>query len=194
MTDTCDYKFYRLSDLKNDSCEKTETDSQNKHFADYSVQNYYECGMKPAIKLATCQPNVFYKGGLGFSDYCGSNIDDDSKLRIGSVQTSEPGRISLYQRPFVTVPYLGRGPSRPVLESQIQQGALSNNRKECGSISEQNYYSHQTTPLVPSLQATITNPHNLVEESADKGWIRGGIPTRDYAREQEYLDSHANNI
>ena len=194
MTDSCDYKFYRLSDLKNDSCEKTESNIQNQQFADYSVQNYYECGMGPSIKLATCQPNIFYKGGFGFSDYCGSNIDDDSNLRIGSIQTNSPCKISLYQRPFVTVPYLGRGPSKPVLESKIQQGAVSNNRKECGSVSEQNYYSHQTTPLVPSLQATITNPHNLVEETADQGWIRGGIPTRDYAREQEYLDNHTNNI
>ena len=191
MSERCDYKFYRLSDLKNDTCEKTETDLQNKHFADYSVENYYQCGMKPAIQLATCQPNIFYKGGFGFSDYCGSNIDDDSNLRIGTIQTSSPCKISLYQRPFVTVPYLGRGPSYPVLESQIQQGAPAFNRKDCGSATEKSFLSHHTTPLVPSLQATITNPHNLVEESADQGWVRGGIPTREFAREQDYLSNHS---
>tara|TARA_Y100000389_G_C17423632_1_gene498239 strand:- start:230 stop:814 length:585 start_codon:yes stop_codon:yes gene_type:complete len=194
MTNVCDYKFYGLSDLKNDKCEKTESEIQNNQFGDYSVKNFFDCNMDKAIKFATCQPNVFYKGGLGFSDYCGSNIDTDSKLRIGGVQTSSPCKISLYERPFATVPYLGKGPVRPVIESQVQQGTITQLRKDCGSIMEKTYIKHKFTPLVPSLKATITNPHNLVEESADEGWVRGGISTRDYAREQDYLEKHANNI
>jgi len=36
---------------------------------------------------------------------------------------------------------------------------------------------------VPHLQAHITNPSNLVEEVAAKGWIRGGINCRNLVRD-----------
>ena len=58
-------------------------------------------------------------------------IDDNSNLTIGTIQTHPKCRISLQQRPFTTVPYLGRGPGAPVQESKLQQGAHVNNKKSC---------------------------------------------------------------
>ena len=49
----------------------------------------------------------------------------------------------------------------------------------------------ESTPLIPSLQETIQNPHNLVENVAARGWIRGGLPTRDLIRDQDYFQRHA---
>ena len=40
--------------------------------------------------------------------------------------------------------------------------------------------------MIPSLQSTINNPANLVEGVAEKGWIRGGVPSRELARDKEY--------
>jgi hypothetical protein len=37
--------------------------------------------------------------------------------------------------------------------------------------------------MVPSLQQNIQNPHNLIPEVAAAGWIRGGIPSRQYVRD-----------
>ena len=42
--------------------------------------------------------------------------------------------------------------------------------------------------LVPSLRETIQNPDNLIEDSADKGWIRGGIPSREITRDNDYFN------
>ena len=79
-----------------------------------------------------------------------------------------------------------RGPSRPVLEAKLQQGDYINNKKSCNTISEISFF-HQKDDLVPSLKATIQNPANLVEGVAAKGWIRGGLPTRDLVRDQDYF-------
>ena len=147
--------------------------------------------MKKPIEFATNQPSIFYNGGYG--NYCGAggcNIDSDSKLKIGSIQTNPKCRISLYQRPFATVPFLGRGPPRPVIESRIQQGAYNAETKSCKTVTEKSFQDYVETPLVPTLQATIQNPANLVEGVAANGWIRGGLPSREISRDRDYLSRH----
>jgi hypothetical protein len=43
-----------------------------------------------------------------------------------------------------------------------------------------------STPLLPSLKATVNNPSNLVEGVAAQGWIRGGVPSRELVRDEEH--------
>ena len=42
--------------------------------------------------------------------------------------------------------------------------------------------------LVPSLQATIQNPANLIESVAADGWVRGGLPSREMTRDIDYFE------
>ena len=42
--------------------------------------------------------------------------------------------------------------------------------------------------MIPTLKSTINNPANLVEGVAEKGWIRGGVPSRELARDKEYKE------
>jgi len=128
MATVSNYTFNNLSRIGDDQCGITGRDQQNNEFGTYSTTNYFAnwCGMKKPIEFATSQPNIFYNGGYG--NYCGAggcNINSDSKLKIGSIQTHPKCRISLYQRPFATVPFLGRGPPRPVIESRLQQGSYN---------------------------------------------------------------------
>lgn len=175
--------FHNLTNLEDDSCNLTEKDIENKRFSEHRTTNFHICGMKKPVEFALQEPGVFFKGGVAaFSDAGGCNIDNDSLLRNGGIQTNPRCRISLNERLFTTVPYLGRGPHKPILESQLQQGEFVNTRRECGSVTEQTF-SQQYTPLVSSLQMTINNPHNLVEEVADPNWVRGGVDTRDNNRQ-----------
>ena len=98
-------------------------------------------------------------------------------------------RISLNERPYLTVPYLGRGKCDPLLESQIQQGDFANNKKSINPSSEVSYIQYSQTPLLPTLKATISNPANLIESNAAEGWIRGGLPSRELARDKDYSDN-----
>ena len=193
MASVHQYTFDNLARIGDDACGITSRDMQNNAYGSYSTTNYFLkwCGMKEPIEFATQQPNIFYNGGFG--NYCGAggcNIQSDSNLKIGSIQTHPKCRISLYERPFVTVPYLGRGPPKPVMESRLQQGAMINDKKSCKTITEKSFKDHIEVPLVPSLQATIQNPANLVEGVAAGGWIRGGLPSRELTRDQDYLERH----
>lgn len=186
MASVSSFTFDNLSRIGEDQCAISERDIQNNAYGTYSTNNYFlkYCGMKKPIEFATRQPNVFFKGGHGGVGGC--VVDDNSNLMIGSIQTNPKCRISLQQRPFLTVPFLGKGASNPLAESKLQQGAHVNNKKSCNTVTE-TPFERETLRLVPSLRATIQNPNNLVEGVAAKGWIRGGLPTRELNRDQEYF-------
>ena len=120
----------------------------------------------------------------------GCNIDANSELLIGTINTNPKCRISLYERPFKTVPYLGRGSSNPVLESHIQQGDMITNKKSINTTTEQSYMPYSNYPLLPSIENSITNPANLVEGVAADGWIRGGVPSRELQKDKDYKTGH----
>ena len=187
MASVHNYKFDNLTRIGDDECGINARDIQNDALGTYNTTNYFagSCNTKEPIDFATKQPNVFFKTGYGPGS---CNIVDDSKLKIGALQTHPRCRISLQQRPFATVPYLGRGPPRPILESRLQQGSNINELKSCKTIMEKDF--HSETPLIASVQATIQNPTNLVEGAAAEGWIRGGLPSRELTRDQDYLERH----
>ena len=190
MANMYNFTFDNLSRIGDDNCGISEREVQNQNYGNYSVQSYFlnNCGMKKTIDFATAQPNIFYKGskmmGLG-----GCNVDNDSKLKIGTIQTNPKCRITLQQRPFLTVPFLGRGPSKPVEESRLLQGGYTGDKKSCKNLMEKSLREEQLD-LVPSLKASIQNPANLCEDVAADGWIRGGLPSRELSRDKDYFSKH----
>ena len=189
MATVHDFTFNNLARIGEDECDISQRNIQNSKQATYMLDNFRPaCPMKKAIEFATSQPNVNYNGShqVGIN---GCNIDENSELSITKI-TKPKCRISLFHRPFATVPFLGRGESNPVLESQIQQGDLANNRKSANPSSEVCYMGYQNTPMIPSLKATISNPSNLVEGVAASGWIRGGLPSRELTRDSDYNIAH----
>lgn len=191
MAYTSNYSFFsNMSRIGLDDCNKTQTDIQNVQFANHMLQNYYtgDCTMRNTVNLATTQPGIMYSGGYG-SDFCGSNIDASSNLMIGSIQSHPKCRIDLFQRPFATVPYLGRGSVNPVIESQIQQGDMVVNKKSVNALSEKSFIKYSHTPLLASVHDRVSNPANSVEGVAQQGWVRGGVPSRDLTRDTEYYNN-----
>ena len=191
MASVYNYTFDSLTRLGDDQCYVSERTKQNTQYGTYNTTNYFaqNCGLTQPMNFATSMPNVFVNGGFGNSGAGGCNINSDSKLKIGTIQTNPKCKISLYTRPFVTVPYLGRGPSNPILESQVQQGDQITNKKSCSTTTEQSHIDYRHYPLVPSLKASVTNPHNLVEGIAADGWVQGGLPTRELIRDSDYMQS-----
>ena len=186
MAYVSDFTFNTMGRIGNDECSQDINSIQNSQACSYLLQNYFaaDCNMSNAKKLATTQPGINYSGSMG-SDMCGSNIDDSSKLLIGSIQTAPKARIDLFQRPFATVPYLGRGAVDPTLESQIQQGEAVTNKRTVTHLTEKSHLKYRTTPMIQTVKDNIQNPSNLIESSASEGWIRGGVPSRELTRDRE---------
>lgn len=188
------YTFDNLSRIGNDACTQDQNTIQNIQASNYLLQNYFlnDCTMKQPIALATTQPGIMYNGGSG-SGAGGCNIDSSSDLLIGSIQTHPKCRISLFQRPFSTVPYLGRGSVDPILESQIMQGELLTNKRSVNKLSEKSDIKYQITPLIPSVKDRVTNPVYSVEGVASEGWVRGGIPSRELTKDRDFYNAHTND-
>jgi hypothetical protein len=170
-------EFYSVTRIGDDNCGLTQDLLQNNSAVDYMLKNFYaaDCTMKKPIEFATSQVDVNFVAAGGDGKTCGiggCNINESNSLAYGA-QTHPRCRISLFERPFLTVPYLGKGPFDCELESQLQQSASIANKKSVNASSEVSYIPISQTPLIPSIQRTITNPQYLVES-----WTRGGESVR----------------
>jgi len=180
-----DYKFDQATRMGYDRTDLSQQTLQNVEYANYMLDGFRPaCPLSSAIDFATSQPNINFTGSYQTS-VGGSNISENSQLLINDLSRTKC-RISLTQRPYSTVPYLGRGKCDPTLESQMQQGDFANNKKSINPTSEICYSQYAQTPLLPTVKATISNPANLIESSAAEGWIRGGLPSRELARDKDY--------
>ena len=189
MASIGDYTFHNMSRIGDDKCAMSQRNVQNVESGSYMLQNYFsaDCTMRNGLNVALSQPAINFTGshqvGVG-----GCNVDNNSKLLIDQGWNRPKCRISLYQRPFATVPYLGRGACHPDLESQLQQGDRQSAKKSVLQTTEQSHIPYSATPLVPSLAKTITNPIHHVEGAAMEGWVRGGLPSREMAKNEEAMN------
>jgi hypothetical protein len=186
------YTFDNMSRIGLDCCNISQTDIQNVVACNYLTQNYFasDCSMKNPISLATTQPGIMYNGGYN-SGAGGCNIDTSSMLQIGTIQTNPRCRIDLFQRPFATVPFLGRGSVNPVMESQIQQGEQLVNKRSVNNLSEKSYIKYHQTPLLPAVKQRMDT--SKIENDASEGWIRGGVPSRELTRDGDFFNKHTTN-
>jgi hypothetical protein len=185
------FNFDNMSRIGNDACFQDQNTIQNARSCNYLLQNYFanDCTMKNPIQVATSQPGINYNGPSSVGSG-GCMVDDSSRLLIGKGEIHPKCKIDLFQRPFATVPYLGRGSVDPILESQIQQGELYTNKKSITRYPEKCYLKYTNTPLLPEVKNRITNPNYCVEGVASDGWIRGGIPSRELTRDRESYSSN----
>ena len=189
MASIGDYKFHNMSRIGDDACAMSQRNVQNVESGSYMLQNYFsaDCAMRNGLNVALSQPAINFTGSHQVS-VGGCNVDHNSKLLIDQGWNRPKCRISLYQRPFATVPYLGRGACHPDLESQLQQGDRQSAKKSVLQTTEQSHIPYSATPLVPSLAKTITNPIHHVEGAAMEGWVRGGLPSREMAKNEEAMN------
>jgi len=175
------YVFNNMGSLKADITDQTQENIQNTKFGSYTVSNYFsDSSSDSQVKFALQQPGLFFSNG-GVS---GSVIDVESTLFNKSENERSYEKLQLFERPFVTVPYLGRGGGDPTLEAQLQQGEIVRDLKSVATVSENSYIDYGSYPIRDDLRSKITNPANSVEELAMNGWIRGGASAREISISQ----------
>jgi hypothetical protein len=178
--------------LCTDDCAQEAKDIQNEGIFGYETYRYFpiecdkELGSYPAFSFD--HVNLRGRTGYGLSDGC--TIDNSSELRNDPKQlTRDRCRIQLFSRIFQGCPNLRSGIVDPEQEMPIIQGTGSRDFDgfmfPCKkSITE--LQVNQPTPMLDCVKE-IQNPQHIVEP-----WVRGGDPTRDFVRRQEFLQKCGN--
>jgi hypothetical protein len=144
---------------------------------------YYTTNMAPAPQkvnpLAVENLLMYPRDGYGLNN---AQVDADSFMRNQPGFKSNRCLIRPQARPIATIPYMGGGRGNSDIETYLLHSEQVRQGKECGTVTEQSF-DNVFTPMVPSLKNNIQNPANLIPEVAADGWIRGGIPSRQYVRD-----------
>ena len=179
MSSESNYSFYNMARIQNDDTTKSQDTLQNDRFSSYNTTNYFSQNPTDSqIQFATQQPAVVPTGvtGVGIS---GDKVQNESELLISNENERNLGRLNLMQRPFLTVPYLGRGSVDPVLELQIKEGEpMGGEKKSVSTVMSQSFMGYTLYPTDNNMEERVSNSKHTVEESAMDGWVRGGADTR----------------
>lgn len=190
------YSFFNTDRIGADAVDGTQRNMENTRYSSYVLANYFSEPTPAAqyVNFATQQPNVMFSGLSNGRGLSGSLVDLDSELVIKTEQERSLEKLSLSQRPFVTVPYLGRGSCDPLLEAQILQGETSQDKKSVSTIMTKSFMDYSLHPLDNEMKNRVNDVRNTIEESALEGWVRGGVQTRELAQDGAFVKQARPNL
>lgn len=177
MSSFSNYAFHNFDRISNDTTDNTQQNLQNTKFINYSLSSYFsESITEDNIKFATKQPTVMISGTTYGTGLNGDIVDADSLLNINKKQERPLDKLSLNQRMFLTIPYLGRGSCDTEAESQLQQGMNITDKKSISTVMDKSFLKYSMLPANSKMASRVSN--FKVEESAQNGWVRGGGTSR----------------
>ena len=183
MSQVVDFVFNNMSRIGTDEYNYTQENLMNKSHLGYNTSNFSELSDRKAIDLASSHPTMNLKGGFQVSPN-GGNIDKNGEL-MNSKLTNMNFKINLHERTFKTVPYLGRGNVDVGLENDLRKGDTLREKKSFVKINETCQVDVGKYPMQNKVKTGLNSKH-MVEESAAKGWVRGGLPSREIYKNEKY--------
>lgn len=176
-----------LTGLNDDKCFQTETTEQSISASDYMLTNFHSCDKNFSNVLTRSTENQ----GIVISDGYDINkksVAESSKLRVGEYKSRPKHTQQLFTRPYLGVPYMGRGSGNVAVESVLLSSAITNrNHSVSSKENQERTLNNSLVPLVKNLNDNVQNPSNLVEEKVDPKWIRGGVPSRQIVKDLDYF-------
>ena len=176
---TYPYSFNNMGRISSDMTDQTQKNVYNTRFANHTLSNFFgEMTSDSHVKFALQQPTMALHDATLGPGINGAVVDDESLLYLGIEQERAFERVQLMQRPFLTVPYLGRGSCDPIIESQLQQGEHVSDKKSVSTIMEQSFSNYALNPTDEKMDERVKNPAFVVQEAALEGWTRGGVSSK----------------
>jgi hypothetical protein len=158
------YNFNLLGRTDNDPTDNTQRNLSNNRYTNYTLSNFIPPN-DHHVSFATQQPAIL-PNGLAFGNGLNSKlIDTDSLLNIQTTKERSYDKLQLFQRPFATIPFLGKGFSNPVLESQLLFSNNIRNKPSINTVTEQSFLPLSLQPV-----SSFDQP---VQTISNKQW--GGI-------------------
>jgi len=148
----------------------------------YGVTNLYdcECLIPDIVKNATDNVCVPFTNGY---DVAPCVIDDSSKMRWGLQKKFPKCNQQLFERPYKTVPFMGKGVLKVDEDSQLkfaEDTKVKRSNNTLSGITIGNVF----IPMIDHISFNVQNPDHLIEEN--QGWIRSGAPSRLVLRDSDY--------
>lgn len=182
MASTSNYNFNGLGRIGNEVTEQSQRTAHNTRFANHMLSDFFSSDLSDKhVKFATQQPMMQVNGLAHGNGLNRDVIDINSLLTLKTKEERAHEKLQLHERPFATVPYMGRGSVNPDVETKLMQGDdVFEKRSEMPvTLSEKSYDNVHLYPLDEDAKNKATNPKYSVQEAALSGWIRGGASTRE---------------
>lgn len=185
MSSTSSYFFNNAGRIGDDVTDQSQRNVYNTRFTNYTLSDYFSDKTTDShVKFATKQPAVMFSGTTHGSGLHSNVVDDESILKLNTEQDHAVEKLQLFQRPFLTVPYLGRGSCDPALESQLLQGEMISDKKSASTIMDKSFSQYALYPTDKKMEERVNNAAHNVEEAALDGWVRGGMSTREMSTDE----------
>jgi hypothetical protein len=168
----------RLTHTRDDACGIASYYSQSVGPGRYNVTNLTPDAQK-VNPLSIPNLLIYPREGFGANN---KQIDAESVLKNQPEFKNNRCMIRPQARPFLSVPFMGTGRGNPDVESMLLHPEQVRQGKECGTVTEQSF-DGVFVPLIKSVKDNIQNPKNLIPEVASDGWLRSGLPSRQYVRD-----------
>ena len=170
-----------------DSCYNDYETVQSIRQGAYGLQNFKtcDCGASGPKSVAFSQPNINYQGKTGWGGEGGCLIDNDSILRYEDKLTNLKTVNQLFTRPYLTVPFMGKGVPHTEDETELQFSEQTGAKRSCNvlsGVSIDNFF----TPMIDTLKTNVQNTKYLIPEDSREDWVRGGLSTRALVRNYDY--------
>ena len=137
------------------------------------------------MNFAIQQPTMMVSGTALGNGIGANEVDDESRLYLKSDNERSLEKLQLMPRPFLTVPYLGKGSCNTDVESRLFQGECISEKKSAGTIMGKSFMEYSMQPEDHERKNHATNPKYSIEEAALDGWVRGGISTREISQDMD---------
>ena len=187
--DSKEFTLFNKASLNSDRATIDIDITQSRGPGKYLLDNYNGCGceLKDARELQLSQPVINFEGGKGWIGEKGCLVDKDSDLRIGTDKLTNLRYINqLQERPHLTTGNYMYGYHDVDNESIIQSGNFSKDQRPCNVLSGITI-GNIFTPMIPKLSSEIQDPKHIIPEDSKKDWVRSGLPTRQSARNEDYM-------
>jgi len=183
------FNIQNRSRLREDLCYIDTRYKQAERPGLYQITNFHDCkcAAPNTQNVSLEQPIIIHRDGHGWTSMYGCNVDNDSELRNARNLTNPRLIQQLYQRPYLTVPYMGRGVGDVCQETYLRPGESTFQSKACNNLAGI-HIEQQYTPLIPCVNDNIQNPIHIIPEDNDPAWLHGGQPSRQVIRNTEFLD------
>ena len=184
-----DFVLFTNGSINSDQATVDINITQSMGVGQYVTDNMHGCGceLKDARDVQLSQPMINFEGGKGWIGEKGCLIDTDTALRQNDDRLTNKRFINqLDERLHLTTGNFSRGYHDVNVESIIQSGTLASDDRSCNSLTGVtigNYF----TPMIPKLRGEIQDTKYLIPEDSMDSWVRGGLPSRQMARNEDYL-------